>query len=234
MRYAVRCLTAIVFAVLLTPGLLAQDQAKVFRDAGMWNTLNVKKKLNKQWSVLLTQELRLKENYSELNLTYTDVGVEYSIGSRIKTSVVYRSIQKYIYDKPLSFRNRLMWDIGYKRRWNRWTFQYRHRLQVEVKNYATSKNGHMKEWFSRSKFSLKYEWNKRVSPYISAELRYQINDPRSPEYNNGFHRSRYQLGVDYKVNSKQDFGIYYLFQHEFNLSNLMELYIIGVEYSFDF
>ncbi len=234
MKHLKFALLAGTLCFLISQNLISQDQAKVFRDAGMWNTLNIKKKLNKKFSLVLTEELRLKENYTQMNLTYTDIGLEYNLGNKIKTSLVYRSIQKFIYDNPISYRNRLMWDISYKKRFNKWTFQYRHRLQAEVKNYSTSKNGHLWEWFSRSKFLFKYELNKRISPYFSTELRYQITDPRSPEYDYGFHRSRYQLGIDYKVNSKQELGVYYLFQHEFNLSNLMELYIIGVEYSFEF
>ncbi len=200
----------------------------------MWNTLNLKHKLNKKFSVLLTEELRLKENYSQMNLTYTDLGLEYNPLGFMKTSIVYRSIQKFNYDEPVSLRNRLMWDVSLKLKHNRFSFQYRHRLQCEVKNYSTSINGHLREWFSRSKFLVKYEYSKRISPYVSTELRYQINDPRNAEYDHGIHRSRYQLGIDYKIKSKQEIGIYYLFQHEYYINNIAELYVFGVEYSFEF
>ena len=62
----------------------------------------------------------------------------------------------------------------------------------------------------------------------------QLNDPRSPEYNLIFHRQRYQAGFTYKINSKQDFGMYYLYQNEFAIQNLTDIYILGVEYSIEF
>ena len=75
-------------------------QSEVFSDAGMWNTLNLKHKLNKKLSFFLTEEFRLKENYSQINLTYTDIGLEYSPKGFIKTSLVYRFIQKFKYYIP--------------------------------------------------------------------------------------------------------------------------------------
>lgn len=213
------------------PGLRAQ---KVFKDAGMWNTLSFKHKLNKKIALLLTEEFRLKENYSQVNLTYTELGVEYTLNKNIKTSLVYRAIQKFQYDNPLSYRNRLQWDIGLKKNFGKFGINYRHRLQTEVKDYFTSENGRYKEWFSRHKIGVKYNITERLAASFSGEYRLQISDPRSPEYDKGFHRQRYQGGFSYEINKKQDFGIYYLYQNEFTMQNLTDIYILGIEYSFEF
>ncbi len=207
---------------------------KVFKDAGMWNTLSFKHKINKKFDLLITEEFRLKENFSQVNLTYTELGLEYSYNKNIKTSVTYRTIQKFQYDNPLSYRNRVQWDIGLKKSYGKFGINYRHRLQLEVKDYNTSENGHYREWFSRHKIGIKYEINNKWSIALSGEYRMQLSDPRSPEYNLGFHRQRYQAGFTYKINSKQDFGIYYLYQNEFTIKNLTDIYILGIEYSIDF
>lgn len=207
---------------------------KVFRDAGMWNTLSFKHKINKKFALLITEEFRLKENYSQVNLTYTELGVEYTYNKNIKTSFVYRGIQKFQYDNPLSYRNRIQWDVGLKKSFGKFGINYRHRLQLEVKDYFTSENGHFKEWFSRHKIGGKYDLNNKWSVSVSGEYRMQLNDPRSPEYNLGFHRQRYQAGFTYKISSKQDFGMYYLYQNEFTIQNLTDIYILGVEYAIEF
>lgn len=207
---------------------------KVLNDAGMWNTLSFKHKINKKFALLFTEEFRLKENFTQVNLTYSELGIEYSYNKNVKTSLVYRSIQKFQYDNPLSFRNRLQWDIGLKKNFGKFGISYRHRLQGEVKDYYTSKNGHYREWFSRHKIGVKYEINYKWSMALSGEYRLQLNDPRSPEYNGGFHRHRYQFGFTYKINTKQDFGMYYLYQNEFGLQNLTDIYIVGVEYAIEF
>jgi long-subunit fatty acid transport protein len=201
----------------------------------MWNTVSFKHKFNKKFALLLTQEFRLKENYSQINVTYTELGLEYSYKKNIKTSLVYRNIQKFQYQGPLSFRNRLQWDIVLKKNFSsKIGFNYRHRLQAEVKDYFTSADGTLTEWFSRHKIGIKYDFNDKWNAAVSAEYRLQINDPRSPEYNMGFHRQRYQAGFTYKINNKQDVGIYYLYQNEFNIQDLTDIYILGIEYSFEF
>lgn len=207
---------------------------KVFKDAGMWNTLSFKHKFNKKFTLLITEEFRLKENYTQVNLTYTELGVEYTYNKNIKTSLVYRNIQKYQYQNPLSYRNRIQWDIGLKKSFGRFGINYRHRLQGEVKDYFTNETGHFKEWFSRHKVGVKYDINDKWNLAISGEYRLQISDPRSPEYNLDFHRQRYQAGVTYKITNKQDIGVYYLYQNEFGIQNLTDIYILGIEYAFEF
>lgn len=221
----------IIFIVFYTTISNAQ---KVLKDAGMWNTLGFTHKFNKRFALLITEEFRLKENFSQVNLTYTEVGFEYTLNKNVKTSLVYRNIQKFQYDNPLSFRNRMQWDIGLKKGLGKFGINYRHRLQGEVKDYSTSENGHFTEWFSRHRIGMKYKISEKWSTAISGEYRMQISDPRSPEYNGGFHRQRYQAGFTYKINSKQDFGFYYLYQNEFNIQNLTDIYILGLEYSLEF
>lgn len=225
------CKTVITIIFINSFSLFGQ---KVFRDAGMWNTLSFKHKINKKFAFLITEEFRLKENYSQVNLTYTELGLEYTYSKNFKTSFVYRAIQKFQYNNPLSYRNRVQWDIGLKKSFGKFGINYRHRLQLEVKDYFTSKNGCFKEWFSRHKIGGKYDINNRWSVSVSGEYRMQLNDPRSPEYDMGFHRQRYQAGFTYKISSKQDFGMYYLYQNEFTIQNLSDIYILGVEYSIEF
>ena len=131
-----------VIFILIT--LTSQSQ-KVFKDAGMWNTLSFKHKINKKLALLFTEEFRLKENFTQVNLTYSEFGLEYTYNKNVKTSIVYRAIQKFQYDNPLSYRNRMQWDIGLKKNIGKFGINYRHRLQGEVKDYYTSENGQKKK-----------------------------------------------------------------------------------------
>ena len=79
----------------------------------------------------------------------------------------------------------------------------------------------------------KYEINEKWAPSISCEYRLQLKDPRSPEYDYGFHRQRYQAGVNYKINNRHEIGVYYLYQNEFTIQKLTDIYILGIEYSID-
>lgn len=205
--------------------------AQSTNDAGLWTTLNIQKDLKKSVSVFLTEECRLRENFSRLNLFYTDLGVAVRPLKFLKVSLAYRMINKFVDDNTFSYRHRLMLDITVKKKAGQFSLSYRHRLQSEVRNIYSSADGSVPEWYSRSKFELKYDNDRPVRPYIAAEFRYQINDPRNVESDKTLHRQRYIVGLDYKKNDRDTFGIYYLIQNEFNVSAPENIYIVGLEYT---
>lgn len=209
----------------------ASTFAQSTNDAGLWTTFNIQKDLKKNVSVFLTEEFRLRENFTRLNLFYTDLGVAVRPFKFLKVSLAYRMIDKFLIDNTFSYRHRLMLDISLKKKAGQFSLSYRHRLQSELKNIYSSADGTIPEWYSRSKFELKYDTDKPVRPYISAEFRYQINDPRNVESERTFHRQRYIVGLDYKRNDRDTFGIYYLIQNEYNVSAPENIYIVGLEYT---
>jgi hypothetical protein len=66
-KFVVCCLLFVVSQTIV--------HSQNYEDLGLWATLDVQKNLNNNFSVFLTQEMRLKENLSMLNLFYTDVGI---------------------------------------------------------------------------------------------------------------------------------------------------------------
>ena len=217
--------------LLFSLGYIMYLFAQPTNDAGLWTTFNVNKKLKRNFGVFLTEEYRLRENFSQTNLFYTDIGTEVRPLSFLKVSIAYRLIEKFINDKTFSYRHRLMLNISLKQKLGDATLSYRQRLQSEVRNIYSSAIGNIPEWYSRNKFELKYDINKPITPYIATEFRYQINNPRAVESNGLWHRNRYFVGLDYKRSDKHSFGLYYMLQREFNVSSPQNIYIIGLEYS---
>src|ERR1044071_8743962 len=126
-----------------------------YDDAGMWSTVNIQKKINPQFYVFLTEEFRLKENFSQINLFYTDVGVGYKPYNFLKAELAYRCVEKKLITDFYSIRHRLMFDITLKKKYKDFDFAYRHRLQTEVRNVNSSENGCNPEWYSRNKLTVK-------------------------------------------------------------------------------
>ncbi|MES2762745.1 MAG: DUF2490 domain-containing protein [Bacteroidota bacterium] len=202
-------------------------------DAGMWNTLSIQHALNKKIIFVIDQEFRLRENYQRINLFYTNIGIDYKATKFLKISPTYRTIQKRRLEGTYSYRHRLMLDVTLKKKLNKFTLSERIRYQIEVQDFNTSRKGKLTEQFLRFKTDLKYAATKNISPYISCELRYQIRAPRGdgPLYNNGFHRIRNVLGVEYELNKKNSVNLYYLIQSEFNISTPESIYILGIGYT---
>lgn len=220
-----------ILAVCFSFCFATESWAQAVNDAGLWTTFNLDKDLTKKLAVFFTEEYRLKENFTETNLFYTDIGLEIRPAKFIKASLAYRLIEKHIYDNPYSYRHRLMLDITLKKKFENFSVSYRQRFQEEIRNIYSSKDGIMPEWYSRNKVAIKYDFGKPIIPYIAAEFRYQFHNPRSVESDDTWHRNRYSAGLDYKINDKNSFGLYYLVQQEFNVSAPANLYILGLEYS---
>jgi hypothetical protein len=205
-------------------------KAQIQSDAGMWNTFTIEKEFSKKITVGIDQELRLRDNYSRLNLFYTNLSIDYKIKKGFKISIGYRLVNKYLKEGYLSYRNRLMLDATYKYKYNNFILNYRSRVQAEVRDYYSSELGKFPEWYWRNKFDLKYDFN-NFTPYVGTEFRYQIHDPRNPVSDKGFHRSRVYAGIDYEINKSNTFGIYYLNQQEFNIEDPNIIHIIGLKYA---
>lgn len=223
----------LAYCLLSTANLLSPANcfSQTYPDAGSWNTFNLEYGLNTRLSALFTQECRIKENFSRLNLFYTNVGLEYKVLRNFKTAFVYRFVNKYQDDNTFSFRHRLMLDLTYKTKLGKLGLSYRHRLQAEERDMYSSAGGLIPEWYSRSKIAAKYDLDKPWAPYISAEFRYQLRDFRNVESDNTWHRSRYCAGVDYKKSERSTFGVYYLIQFEYNIPLPEDQYIVGLEYT---
>lgn len=206
--------------------------AQATNDAGLWCTFNLDKKISSNLKVFLTEEYRLRENFTMNNLFYTDIGVSYKPYDFLKVSLAYRNIQKFQVDNSISIRHRAMIDILFKKKIGDFDCSYRQRVQAEVRDVNSSEIGAIPEWYSRSKFQIKYDLDKSITPYIATEFRYQISNPRALESNNIWSRNRYFVGVDYKKNNQNTFGLYYMIQQEYDVTAPNNLYIIGLEYSY--
>ncbi len=220
-----------VLFLFISFGIVKHTFAQSTNDAGLWTTFNVNKKIKKNLGVFLTEEYRLRENFSQTNLFYTDLGIEVRPLNFLKVSFAYRMIDKYLINKTFSYRHRLMLNITLRQKFGNVYLSYRQRLQSEVRNVYSSAIGSIPEWYSRNKFELKYNIHKPITPYVAVEFRYQINNPRAVESNGQYHRNRYFVGLDYKKSDRHSFGLYYLIQREYNVSAPQNLYIIGLEYS---
>ena len=202
-------------------------------DFGMWNTLNLEYRINPKFSLVATEEFRLRENLTRINLFYTNLGVSYKPNKHVKISPVYRFIQKGFDDGTFGLKHRLMLDIAYGTKFGIITFTTRTRLQGEIAYPGADKLGYVPEYYWRQKFDFKLNLNaSRFTPYMGTELRIQFFTPHIKEFQGfGFSRIRVYAGCNYDINLKNTVGAYYLIQNDFQVNNPVTLFILGLEYS---
>jgi len=123
-----------------------------------------------------------------------------------------------------------MLDIILRKKFEHITLSYRQRLQSEVRDVRSSEKGGVPEWYSRNKIEVKYNLDKKYTPVVAMEFRYQITSTYNVESNNTWFNYRAALGVEYELNKKNMILPYYLIQREWNVSHPDNIYVIGIAY----
>ena len=90
---------AIIF--IISFGFALQSSAQATDDAGLWCTFNLEKAFTQKFSLFITEEYRVRENFSQSNLFYTDLGASYKPADFIKISLSYRCIEKFTEDNVI-------------------------------------------------------------------------------------------------------------------------------------
>lgn len=202
------------------------------KDLGLWSTLTIEKSITEKLDFSIDEEFRLKENLSRLNLFYTNIGLNYKLNKTIKTSLIYRHVQKAQDQGYFNYKQRIMFDVIYKRKVYTLNFAYRSRFQGELSSPGASETGLVPEYYWRHKFDFKLKTKTKFTPYLGNESRLQLQNPRVNE-NPGFRfdRTRFYLGADYALSKNQKLGVYYLMQNDYGFNNPVTQFIIGVEYA---
>lgn len=65
-------------------------KAQTPADAGIWATINFELNTNSRTTFFLTEEIRTKEEFRQLDLVYTNIGMQYKISKHLKSSLGYK------------------------------------------------------------------------------------------------------------------------------------------------
>jgi len=195
-------------------------------DAGLWANISLEKKITQKLSAQLTQSFRLNENYTELGTSFTDLSVDYKLPKKITISLAYRFSQKRRIDDFYSQRHRYNIDIGYKLKVKKMSVIFRERYQSRYRDLNKREKGNIPKNYFRSKITLRYNLNKKYTPFVSAELFYEIG-----EYVDNL---RFKAGFDYDFNKFHSINIYYMIDKEMNVKNPWTSYITGIGYKYNF
>ena len=140
-------------------------------------------------------------------------------------------IQKYAKEEVFNFRHRVTMDVLFKKKINNVTLSFRERLQMQVQEINTSETGKIPEWSTRPKMEFKYDLDKPIAPFVSAEFRYQFQNRKEAELGHSWNRTRYVAGFDYKINKRNSCALYYVVQNSFNVPDPENTYTVGVLYT---
>lgn len=181
---------------LLIPSVFSQTE-----DFQIWSKLSVKKKINKEISLIFQQDIRLQQNATLFKDYITFLGGQYAFNKKIKIRGIYRYTHSPTLEDGTVNEHRFYADIMLRHKIDRFKLKYRGRYQVKFIQFDINRQHYL-----RNRFAIEYNVPKiPLSPYAEYEFYYSLNNP----IDNSIIRNRYTLGADYKINNFMSIYSYY-------------------------
>jgi hypothetical protein len=214
-------LTGILFIIIPVSSFSQID------DIGFWTGASIQKQITRKLEGSVASQLRLHHDVTEINQIYVDGGIEYSFHKNLKAGLHYRFINSNR-ENYYSKRHRIYADLAFRQKVSIFTFTLRERIQEQFNDYNSSETGKIPVWVLRSKLSVKFDLDKKYTPYISGELFYLVDNAK--EEDNFVSRYRYEVGINYDFNRVHSMNPFVLYQ--INPSSTFSELVYGITYTF--
>ena len=196
--------------------------AQIVSDAQQWTNFSVNKKTN-DFEFSLNEEIRFDENISHISKIFTELSAEYKITKGFYVGSTYRYSRENDYETSnYDMTHRI--DLGIKYKFKVDKFKASIKTKIQLKKGLPYENN---PTYNRTKITVDYDINNKLTPFINYELFYQFNDQHL------INRSRTSFGGKYAINDSQAIELYYLYENQFNTKNLQHNHIYGLSYSID-
>ena len=215
----------IVFCLALPTALLGQ-----VNDAGLWTSIDLQTDISKRFNVDANVELRFNENISELGTIYGETSLGYKFNKSLEFSAGYRLIGKRRLDDSYSARHRMLFNVSYRKKIKKITTTFRVRYQTQFTDINRSADWRVPEEYLRTKIAIKYDTDKKWTPFFSGESFYRIGvDPGIV-----FNEYRLSAGVDYDFNKKSGITLAYIFDREVQVEDPWTNYVVSLGWKYRF
>lgn len=212
-----RCIFIFLLWICFSPCGTAQQN-----DAEVWTGASINQRITKNLSGSFEEQLRLNDNVSAVKNLFSEIGLAYIWNKYVKITGNYRFSNRTLQNGNIAFGHRFHGDIRLRYKAKPVIFYLRTRAQTESK---TTRNGAVRDYYNRNKLQIKLDLDRRVRPYISSEVYFDINL-------GDFNKVRYTTGLDFDLKNRMEVTVFYRLQREFNMENPTYSYIFGVGYSY--
>jgi hypothetical protein len=193
-------------------------------DAGLWLSGNIEKKLSQSFAISYSEEVRLMENISEATTIFGDLGLDFKINQHFRISGHYRFIQDRRNDDSYALSNRFYANIRYRQRLKPFILVVREQVQSEYKPFNSDEKINP-ALYSRTKAQLKLDLNKKITPYLYAEVFNPLNNFPIAFID----KVRISTGFEYQWNPRNMIDAGYMIQRSFDITPKMD-YVICLGY----
>lgn len=209
---------------------VAAQETKVVGDLQLWTGVKVAKTFAKDWTISLEEEVRLKNNISQVNNYFTEAGLRYRINKNFSLGAAYRFTRDQKKDSSYVNQSRYHFDLRYKGKIDFLTIYYRVRYQKESGELEIFDSAVPYARYFRNRLGIRMNNLKYIEPYATAEI-FQVFTPYfSPE----FYYYRIVAGVGIEPGNFGEFKLAWGFNRELSSSNPAMIYMFRVNYTYAF
>ena len=189
-------------------------------------------KLMKGFHLDVQEEFRFKNSFSQVDRSYTKIGLSYKFNNYIKAGAGYGAIFDYKPNKKTwKMLNRVYAEVTGMYKTRTWTFSLREKFQLTNVGSHNEYESPANKLALKSRLQAKYRgFRAPVNPYVLFEARTALNDPRlSATYNKTdgeytsfdllgyddayFNRYRGGIGFDWKMSLRSALDVYFLLDY---------------------
>lgn len=213
-----------VFVILLAfcmPVMQAQQ-----KDFQLWPSANIDLALSDNLKAMLEEEVRLKENSTQMERQINDVGVGYKFSKFFRASLFYRIEANWKNPDDYRWRQGFYADLALKHEISRFTLGYRLRLQSSRIEFNSTENYLLSNFINRHKFSLSY--NIKGLPFTPfMEEEFFLNSISQQMEMAG---NRTWFGLSYAPGKLHEFSIKYGIDQERLVPDPLTSFILALNY----
>ncbi len=213
-----------LFTFLLFCHVALQAQQKDFQ---FWPSAGLDLGLNNNLKLMLEEELRLKENCTQMERQVNEIGIGYKFTKYFRAELFYRIEANWRTYDDYRWKQGFYADFALKQSAGRFTLGYRLRLQSSRIELNSSDDNLFSSLINRHKFTVEYNIeNKPITPFVEEE--FFLN---SVSHQLEMIKNRTWFGIAYSPGKIHEFSLKYGIDHDRLVPDPVTSFIVAFNYT---
>jgi hypothetical protein len=219
----------LILTILISLPLISNAQDGTYhtiRDFETWSSINLRYKPTDNLKLSLSQQLRLKDNSSTMDVYFTQLGLDYKLANFLNIGFASRLItENDDRGKIQGNESHLRWQVDLEFNHSVSRFAMKYRIRYQNKDELQKTTDEIKKTIRLKVASTYNIKNWKLDPTLSAELFNGITN------NDGIYKARYTLSSNYKL-KKGSVGAFLRTEKELFGNYPKRTNILGIKYNF--
>jgi hypothetical protein len=200
-------------------------------DLQSWHCVKVGGDLTKDLSLSVEQQVRLFDNSTRVDQTFTEIDLGYDLPKGFELDLAYRFSWNQERGGYFSNRHRYNLDISYSEKF--WRLKGKVRARFQHRPSPSLFNERFEPDDSPLVARLKAGVDVRKlgdwTPSIEFEAFFRLDNP----IERGFTTMRYRVSLDYDLPKRMDLGIFYMLETEYSGQTPAYISVVGINYAYE-